>query len=113
MTREPAYQRFEVLSPQGRTVQVEFKKAGFLTAGDQPELFFFRLDSREVIICISGEALWNWQHFRRHLSREEKIDVTGLFLKQRMMAGMALVPENLFLGPAELERLLRELGFSS
>ena len=113
MTREPVYQHFEVLSPQGRTVRVDFKKAGFLTAGDQPELFFFRLDASEVIICISGEALWNWQKTYRYLSREEKIDVTGLFLKQRITAGTALVPENLFLGPAELERLLRELGFSS
>lgn len=113
MTHEPAYERFEAASPQGRSQRVEFKKAGFLTAGDQPELFFFLVDSSEVVVGVSGEALRQWQHSRHYLSREEKIDLAGLFLKQRIVAGMALVPENLYLGPAELERLLRELGFSS
>ena len=113
MTHEPAYERFEVSSPDGRRQRVEFKKAGFLTAGDQPELFFFQVDSSEVVVGVSGAALRQWQNSRHYLSREEKIDLAGLFLQQRMMAGKALVSENLYLGPAELERILRELGFSS
>lgn len=87
-----------------------FKKAGVLASGEQPELYFFEVDTRTVIVCVAGEALAGWQNENRYLSREEKIDVAGLFLKRKIEAGTELVPEDLRIERSELETLARELG---
>jgi hypothetical protein len=108
---EPAYERFEVLGPDGQARKAQFTKAGFLAAGDQPELYFFELGGAKVIVAISGDALREFQRRRRYLTREEKIDLAGLLLKQRIEAGVPLVPENLHIRSGELEELVRQLGF--
>ena len=91
---------------------VAFKKAGVLSSGDRPELYFFDLDGRPVIVCVSGGALAGWQNANRYLSREEKIDVAGLFLKRKIEAETELVPEDLRIERGELESLLGNLGIS-
>jgi len=110
VTYEPRFERFDARGPDGRSRSVEFKKAGFLAAGDQPEVFFFHVDAGQVIVGVSGEALRQLQGRRRHLSREEKIDIAGLFLKERIEAGKELVAANLSVGGRELERLVSILG---
>ena len=110
MAYEPVYERFEVMAPDGRPKTAQFKKAGFLAAGDQPELYFFGVDREQVVVGISGAALRQFQLDRRYLSREEKIDLAGLLLKQRIEAGLPLVSESLYIRGDELEGLARELG---
>jgi hypothetical protein len=112
MPYEPLYERFEAAGPDGQKTEVAFLKSGFLAAGDQPELYFFRLGEREVIVGISGQALLFLQKGRRYLSREEKIDVAGLFLQQRIRAGLPLVAKNLSIGEGELAALVGELGLA-
>jgi hypothetical protein len=107
---ESVYEKFEAIGQHGTARAVAFKKAGTLASGDQPELYFFELDARTVIVCISGGALAGWQGGNRYLSREEKIDVAGLFLKRKIEAGTQLVPEDLRIERGELESLVRELG---
>ena len=113
MAYEPLYERFEAVGPKGQRLPVEFKKAGFLAMGDQPEVYFFRVADQEAIVGISGQSLRRFQQGRRYLSREEKIDLAGLLLKQRIETGMPLVSENLFIRDEELARLARELGLRS
>jgi len=108
---EPQFERFEVVGPDGRHVAVEFIKAGFLTAGDQPELYFFRVAGEEVVVGISGNALKRFQEGRKSLSREQKIDFAGLLLKRQIEAAVALESKNLFLRDEELARLAGDLGF--
>lgn len=110
MAYRSRYERFTVADPLGELRQVEFRRAGFLTAGDQPELYFFSVDGREVVVGISGEALRRWQHERRYLSREEKIDLAGQALEECLAAGRAPVAENLHLGYEELVARLNQLG---
>lgn len=98
------------MGPEGRARKVAFKKAGSLVAEGQPELYFFEVDAQPVIVGVSGVALTDWQRSRRYLSREEKIDVVGLWLKQRLTTGVELTPENLYLQEADLEEMARELG---
>jgi hypothetical protein len=109
MTYEPRWERFEVLAPDGKLLPVEFIRAGFLTAGDQPELYFFRVSGEQVVVGISGSALRRFEKLRR-LSREEKIDLAGLMLKRRLEAGAALDSQNLFLRDEELATLAGELN---
>jgi hypothetical protein len=90
-------------------VAVQFVKAGILAAGDQPELYIFRLGHEDAVVAISGDALARSQRRRRYLSREEKIDVAGLFLQQRIAAGAELVARNLAIGGADLEALAGQL----
>jgi len=54
---EPKYERFEATAPDGTVLGVEFVRAGFLTAGDRPELYFFRVAGKEVVVGISGDSL--------------------------------------------------------
>ena len=86
-------------------------KAGFLTAGDQPELYFFRVAGEEVVVGMSGNSLRRFQQGRKSLSREAKIDLAGLLLKNQIEAGTALESKNLFLRDEELARLAGDLGF--
>ena len=85
-------------------------EAGFLTAGDQPELYFFRVAGEEVAVGVSGGALKRFQQGRRYLSREEKIDLAGLMLKRQIEAGTGLDSKNLFMQDGRLIQLAGELG---
>ncbi len=113
MAHEPLYERFEAVGPDGQRRSVDFKKAGFLTLGDQPEIYFFSVAGEEVIVGISGGTLRRFQRGRRYLSREEKIDLAGLLLKRKIEAGAALVSENLLIRDEELAGLASDLGFIS
>lgn len=62
------------------------------------------------MVCVSGDALTEWQRGHRYLSREEKIDVAALFLKQRIEQWRDLVAEDLSIAQAELAPLVRALG---
>ena len=110
MTYEPSWERFEATPPDGKSRSVEFIRAGFLTAGDQPELYFFRVAGEQVVVGISGSALRRFEE-RRRLSREEKTDLAGLMLKRQIEAGTSLDSQNLFLRDGELAKLASELGF--
>lgn len=112
MPYEPRYERFTAGGPDGRSHAVEFVKGGFLASGDQPELFFFRVDDVEAVVGISGESLQQFQRRRRYLSREEKIDVAGLHLQRQVAAGTPLVSEYLYLRDRQLEALATELGLT-
>ena len=89
---------------------VEFRRAGFLTAGDRPELYFFKVSGEEVAVGISGNALKAFEGTGRHLSREEKIDIAGLLLKRAIEAGIALDSQNLLIRDETLARIAGELG---
>ncbi len=110
MAYQPRFERFEAADPEGQGCTVEFKRAGFLALGDQPELYFFQVAGAEAIVGISGDALRRFQRGRRYLSREEKIDLAGLLLKRRIEAGMPLVSQNLLIRDEELAGLADDLG---
>ncbi len=119
MKYEPLWERFEAIAPDGTRCAVQFLRAGFLTLGDRPELYFFRViraaDASEnvaedVAVGLSGDALKKFEKARRRLSREEKIDLTGLLLKKNMEAGKALDSKNMFIRDEELAGLASELG---
>jgi hypothetical protein len=114
---ESKLERFEAVGREGERREVAFLRAGFLAMGDQPELYFFRTGAadmstadREIVVAISGSSLKRFQHGRRSLSREAKIDLTALLLKKRMEAGVPLESQNLFLRDEELAQLAAELG---
>lgn len=113
MSYESRFERFEVVGPDGGQRAVEFRRAGFLTAGDRPELYFFRVagEQDEIVVGISGSALHRFEQGRRRLSREEKIDVAGLWLKRQIAAGAPCDSSNLFLRDEQLADLAGELGF--
>ncbi|MGA8267447.1 MAG: hypothetical protein WB787_06775, partial [Candidatus Acidiferrales bacterium] len=67
MAYESAFETFEATGPDGQAKKYSFKKAGFLAAGDQPELYFFEGSARPIVICVSGEALMAWQRAHRYL----------------------------------------------
>jgi hypothetical protein len=50
----PDYKIFGFPETGWREERVEFENAGFLGAGDQPELFFFRFNSERIGVAISG-----------------------------------------------------------
>lgn len=120
MKYEPRYERFTAAGPDGATFDVEFVKSGFLAMGDRPELFFFRAaggeaaaGSTEIVVGISGDALRRFERGRaQRLSREEKIDITGLWLKRQWETGAPLDSAHLLIREDELARLTGELGFS-
>lgn len=109
MAYEPVYEQFVARAPGGAPCHVEFRKAGILTAGDRPELYFFAVDGREVVVAISGAALEELQHRWRYLSREEKVDISGRLLHNRIEHGAPLTADNLFLDGARLRQLIAEL----
>jgi len=116
---EPLWERFEAIAPDGARCAVQFLRAGFLTLGDRPELYFFRITraadasenaAEDVAVGLSGDALKRFEKTRRRLSREEKIDLTGLLLKKNMEAGKGLDSKNMFIRDEELASLASELG---
>jgi len=109
MTYEPIYERFEVVGPGGNSHDVHFVRAGFLTQGDRPELFFFRVNGEETVVGISGSSLARFERGRSRLSREQKIDVTGKWLKRRIEAGLILDSKSLYIQDDELANLASEL----
>lgn len=111
MTYEPLYERFEAAGPQGKRHVVEFVRTGFLAQGDQPELFFFRVDGEEAVVGISGVSLARFEHGRLRLTREQKIDLTGQWLKRQIEAGLPLDSRNLSIRDDELAKLASEFGF--
>lgn len=110
MSYESRFERFEAAGPDGKQRAVEFGRAGFLTAGDRPELYFFRVAGEEIVVGLSGNALQRFEQGRRRLSREEKIDVAGLWLRKQIMAGVPCDSSNLFIRDKELAELAGELG---
>ncbi len=110
MAYQSRFETFRAAAPDGTKRAVQFVKAGFLAQGDQPELYFFRVDAAEVIVGVSGDALKNFQRAHRYLSREEKMDVAGAHLKRQIEAGQPLVSENLFIRGPQLELLAGELN---
>jgi hypothetical protein len=112
MTYEPNYERFEVVGPDGNHREVNFVRSGFLTQGDRPELFFFRVNKEETVVGISGLSLSRFEHGRSRLSREQKIDVTGRWLKRQIEAGSQLDSRSLYIQDDELANLASELNFT-
>jgi|SRR5580692_3405426 hypothetical protein len=123
MTYEPVYERFEVVGPDGNRLEVQFVRAGFLAQGDRPELFFFRVTGagcncspperkEEIVVGISGSSLARFERGRSSLSREQKIDVTGRWLKRQIEAGATLDSRNLYIQDDELANLASELDLT-
>ena len=112
MSYEPVYERFEVLGSDASRRDVEFVRSGFLAQGDRPELFFFRIHGEEAVVGISGASLARFELGRRRLSREQKIDVAGLWLKRQMEAGLPLNSGSLYIQDDELANLANELDFT-
>ena len=110
MNYESRFERFEAVGLDGQVRTVEFRRAGFLTAGDRPELHFFAVGGEDVVLAISGSALKKFEGTRRRLSREEKIDIAGLMLKRAIEAGKALDSQHLLIRDDSLTRLAGELG---
>ena len=112
MTYEPIYGRFEVVGRDGARLEISFVRAGFLTQGDRPELFFFHVNGEETVVGISGLSLARFERGRSRLSREQKIDVTGRWLKRQIEAGLHLDSRSLYLQDDELANLASELHFT-
>jgi len=112
VTYEPLYERFEVVGEDGIRLGVVFVRSGFLTQGDRPELFFFRMNGEEAVVGISGASLARFEMGRRRLTREQKIDVAGRWLKRQMEAGKPLDSGNLYIQDDELANLANELDFT-
>ena len=112
MTYEPIYERFETVGSDGKRREVEFVRAGFLAQGDRPELFFFRVNGEETVVGISGGSLARFERGRRRLTREEKIDVAGRWLKRQIEAGVPLDSRSLYIQDDELANLAIELDFT-
>jgi hypothetical protein len=118
MTYDPIYERFEVVGADGSRLEISFVRAGFLTQGDRPELFFFRVNGEETVVGISGSSLARFERGRSCLSREQKIDVTGRWLKRQIearLAGRASLPldsRSLYIQDDELANLASELDFT-
>lgn len=110
MVYESRYEKFVAVAPGGQARSISFEKAGRLAAGDQPELYFFNVAGNSVVVGISGAALERWQRSTRYLSREEKIDVAGLCVKQQVESGQPVDSEHLYIREPELDSLLRALG---
>jgi hypothetical protein len=112
MTYEPLYERFEVLGSDGTRLGVQFVRSGFLAQGDRPELFFFRINEEETVVAISGASLARFERGRRRLSREQKIDLAGRWLKRQMEAAMPLNSGSLYIQDDELAYLGNELDIT-
>ncbi|MBZ5662858.1 MAG: hypothetical protein LAO08_20855 [Acidobacteriia bacterium] len=112
MTYEPIYARFATVGSDGVRREAEFVRAGFLAQGDRPELFFFRVNGEETVIGISGGSLARFESGRPRLTREQKIDVAGRWLKRQMEAGLPLDSRSLYIQDDELAYLANELDFT-
>ncbi len=112
MTYEPIYERFEVTGPDGSRLEVNFVRAGFLTQGDRPELFFFQVNGEETVVGISSVSLARFERGRSRLSREEKIDIAGRWLKRQIAVGLPLDSRSLYIQDDELANLASELDLT-
>jgi len=112
MAYEPIYERFEVATPDGKRRKFEFVRSGFLTQGDRPELFFFRVNGEETVVGISGSSLARFERGRSRLTREQKIDVAGRWLKRQAEAGSPLDSRSLYIQDDELANLASELDLT-
>src|ERR1700691_6311007 len=112
MTYEPVHERFEVVGPDGNRLEINFVRAGFLTQGDRPELFFFRVNGEETVVGVSGLSLARFERGRSRLSREQKIDITGHLLKRQVEAGLHLDSRSLYIQDDELANLASELDIT-
>jgi len=112
MTYEPIYERFAAVGSDGRSRDVQFVRSGFLAQGDRPELFFFRVSGEEAVVGISGNSLARFEHGRRRLTREEKIDVAGEWLKRQIEAGVPLDSRSLYIQDDELANLAGKLDLT-
>ena len=110
MPYEARLEEFEASSPDGSVRVAQFRRAGMLTVGDRPELYFFLVSGEEVAVAISGSALKRFEEPRRSLSREEKIDIAGLLLKRAIESGKTLDSRNLSIRDEALARLAGELA---
>jgi hypothetical protein len=107
---EPAYEEFEAARPEEQPRRVKFVKAGLLAGAEPTELYFFDAEGERLIVAVSSGALRAWQVAARYLSREEKIDIAGLYLKRRLEAESAPAAESLMLGEEELVECIHMLG---
>jgi hypothetical protein len=112
MTYESNYERFEAAGPGGHLLIVEFVRSGFLAQGDRPELFFFRVNGEEAVVGISGASLKRFEAGRRRMTREQKVDVSGRWLKRQIEAGALLDSGSLYIRDDELANLANELDFT-
>jgi hypothetical protein len=112
MNYEPIYERFEVTDANGHPLRVEFVRSGFLAQGDRPELFFYRVNGEDAVVGISGASLQRFEAGRPRLTREQKIDVTGRWLKRQLEAGAPLDSGHLYIRDDELANLASELNFT-
>jgi len=112
MTNEPIYERFGAVGTDGQRRDVEFVRSGFLAQGDRPELFFFRVSGEEAVVGISGNSLARFEHGRRRLTREEKIDLAGEWPKRQIEAGAPLDSRSLYIQDDELANLAGKLDLT-
>jgi hypothetical protein len=112
MTYDPIYETFEAVNPDGSPCHVEFIRSGFLAQGDRPELFFFRVNGEETVVGISGASLTRFERGRTRLTREQKIDVAGGWLKRQIQAAAPLDSRSLYIQDNELANLAVELNFA-
>ena len=114
MAYESIYEDFEVARGSREPVRVVFKKAGVLAGVDQPELYFFEVDDERAIVAVESGALGEWQKANRYLSREEKIDVAGLFLKRAIESSEVEAKDlKLMVAEAELEEMVASLELAA
>ncbi len=93
---------------------MRFVRAVVFPTGDQMELYVFS-DGKEILVVgISGSALGGLVHdMRRYPSREEKIDLAGLFLKEKIEARRPMDPQELTMRAEELRATARKLSLFS
>lgn len=114
MAYESIYETFEVAHAGGNSLRVVFKKAGVLAGVDQPELYFFEVNGERAIVAVESGALGKWQKANRYLSREEKIDVAGMFLKRVLESiEVSAADLKLMVAEAELEEMVASLGLAA
>ena len=63
------------------------------------------------MVGISGSSLTRFERARNRLTREQKIDVAGRWLKRQMEAGSPLDSRSLYIQDDELANLANELDF--
>ncbi len=64
------------------------------------------------MVAISGSSLSRFERGRTCLSREQKIDVAGRWLKRQIEAGLYLDSRSLYIQDNELANLASELDFT-
>src|SRR6266550_5825220 len=109
MTCEPFTERFEVFGVRRHPSRRRIVRSGSLAQGDRPELLFFRINEEEAVEGISGTSLARLERGRRPLSREQKIDLAGRWLKRQIEAAMPLNSGSLYIQDDELANLANEL----